>query len=433
VEIIKEAMLRLLRMAKVENWGNFGVTLPRWAWNVYRHKFMPRKIYIHAHKDALRLEREAVFPGRNECFYIGRREGGKFYLIDVNSLYPFVASMLPLPYRLRGYGKDIPLKTLDKWARLNFVVAKVEIETEVPYYPCRVNGVVYFPVGNFITTLCGSELVEALNNRHIKRCLECAVYDAGGLFYDYVNHFYQMKRQAKEEGDMIRYRMAKLFLNSLFGKFAQWGHEWKRVGISDPKRIEWATEFNETTGEVYELYSFGGSVWRQGEKRETRDSFPAIFAGITSAGRAYMLSLIQRAGWSNVLYIDTDSLIVNELGMMRLEPLFNMDELGKFKIEAVGDVVEIRGLKDYRIGEHERVKGLKRNAIKIGENEYEMERWTKLRGALQQGVLNKVIVRKVRARFQRKYDKGIVKESGRVLPFRVRINEKGENEILSGI
>jgi hypothetical protein len=107
--------------------------------------------------------------------------------------------------------------------------------------------------------------------------------------------------------------------------------------------------------------------------------------------------------------------------------------LGKIRVETEGEFVEIRGLKDYRIGKYERVKGLKRDAVQVGENEYEMERWTKLRGALQQGFINKVIIRKVRARFQRKYDKGIVKESGRVIPFRVQLNEKGENELTRGV
>jgi hypothetical protein len=433
IEIIKTAMIQLLRVAKLNDWGNFGVTLPKWAWNVFRHKFMHRKVYIHGHPEVLRLEREAVYPGRNEAFYIGRTPKGKYYLVDVNSLYPYVASQAPLPYRLRGYEKDVPIQLLEIWARRYFVIAKVEIETEVPYFPVRVKGTVYFPVGRYITTLCGEELLFALEHNHIKRCFECACYDADILFRDYVGYFYKRKMEARERGDSVGYWISKVMMNSLFGKFAQWSHQWSPVEESDPKSFQRVIEIDARSDEVYELISFGGKVWKREGKKESHDSFPAIFAGITSAGRIYLLSLIQKAGWSNVLYVDTDSLIVNEHGMLNLEHLIDLYQLGKIRVETEGEFVEIRGLKDYRIGKYERVKGLKRDAVQVGENEYEMERWTKLRGALQQGVLNKVIIRKVRARFQRKYDKGIVKENGRVLPFRVRINEKGENEILSGI
>jgi len=41
-------------------------------------------------------------------------------------------------------------------------------------------------------------------------------------------------------------------------------------------------------------------------------AFPAVSTYITSIIRSKLLNLIEKAGWDNVIYFDTDGLIVNE-------------------------------------------------------------------------------------------------------------------------
>ncbi|GAH14100.1 unnamed protein product, partial [marine sediment metagenome] len=48
------------------------------------------KIYIHNNKQAIDLERKSYKGGRVECFYLGDLHNENYYLLDVNSLYPFV-------------------------------------------------------------------------------------------------------------------------------------------------------------------------------------------------------------------------------------------------------------------------------------------------------------------------------------------------------
>ncbi|GAH69009.1 unnamed protein product, partial [marine sediment metagenome] len=48
------------------------------------------KIYIHNNKQAIDLERAAYKGGRVECFYLGDLNDDNYYMVDVNSLYPFV-------------------------------------------------------------------------------------------------------------------------------------------------------------------------------------------------------------------------------------------------------------------------------------------------------------------------------------------------------
>jgi len=47
-------------------------------------------IYIHNNAEAIRLERDSYKGGRCECFFIGEPNHESFYVLDVNSLYPYV-------------------------------------------------------------------------------------------------------------------------------------------------------------------------------------------------------------------------------------------------------------------------------------------------------------------------------------------------------
>jgi len=48
------------------------------------------KIYIHNNEQAINLERESYKGGRVECFFLGVLKNDSYYMLDVNSLYPFV-------------------------------------------------------------------------------------------------------------------------------------------------------------------------------------------------------------------------------------------------------------------------------------------------------------------------------------------------------
>ncbi|GAI97174.1 unnamed protein product, partial [marine sediment metagenome] len=58
------------------------------------------KIYIHNNEQAIKLERDSYKGGRVECFYLGELKDDNYYMLDVNSLYPFVMrnNLYPVKY-----------------------------------------------------------------------------------------------------------------------------------------------------------------------------------------------------------------------------------------------------------------------------------------------------------------------------------------------
>ncbi|GAI11998.1 unnamed protein product, partial [marine sediment metagenome] len=95
------------------------------------------KIYIHNNKQAIKLERDSYKGGRVECFYLGELKNDNYYMLDVNSLYPFVMRNNVYPVKYKKISHKVTPKTLGRYLSVKAVTAKVLIETDEPVYAVR--------------------------------------------------------------------------------------------------------------------------------------------------------------------------------------------------------------------------------------------------------------------------------------------------------
>ncbi|GAI91252.1 unnamed protein product, partial [marine sediment metagenome] len=75
------------------------------------------------------MERESYKGGRVECFFLGSLENDSYYMLDVNSLYPFVMRSNPFPVKYIRISHNYTVGGLHRIVRTKAVVAKVLIET----------------------------------------------------------------------------------------------------------------------------------------------------------------------------------------------------------------------------------------------------------------------------------------------------------------
>jgi len=125
---------------------------------------------------------------------------------------------------------------------------------------------------------------------------------------------------------------------------------------------------------------------------------------------------MKQAGEGNYFYCDTDSLIVNEVGLCNLQNQIDKVRLGGLKIVESTQFVSIRGLKDYSTMTKTVVKGIRKNAIELQEGIYEQEQWPSFRGILRTDAVDVYTIKKVRKVLDRKYRKGHVKSDGSIVP-----------------
>lgn len=374
------------------------------------------KIYIHNNKQSIDLERASYKGGRVECFFLGVLNNANYYCLDVNSLYPFVMrnNLYPVKYK-KILHKTTP-NNLCKVLRTKSVTATVLINTDEPVYAVRRDRCL-FPIGRFWTTLTTPELKHASAHGHIEKVTDCVIYEQENIFKSFIDKFYDMRLAFKAKGNREYEQFCKYIMNKLYGKFGQKGENWQKIGDcpGEPDREELV--FNMNGKRVTKIRYLLGQLFVMSGVGECFDSFPAISAHVTGYARMYLWTLMQTAGWGNYFYCDTDSLIVNKVGLDNLLDVMSPTKLGYLKVDETTNNVTIRGLKDYATIAKTVTKGIRKNAVRISEGVYSQEKWPSFRGLLRSGQPENYVVETVTKHLTREYHKGTVTLSGVVLPY----------------
>ena len=153
-------------------------------------------------------------------------------VLDVNSLYPSVMYEKPMPFGKPIFfsGRYVEDKTYDLYIQrlaCSFKVKKNMIPT------IQLKGNLSFMPNEYIEDTKGEIVTLTLTSVDLKLFLEhyepTSPIEWGGgwkfrsitgLFTEYIDKWTARKIQAKKEGNGVQYQLAKLMLNSLYGKFA---------------------------------------------------------------------------------------------------------------------------------------------------------------------------------------------------------------------
>jgi hypothetical protein len=377
--------------------GAFKPTLASQAFSAFRHGYMHHSIQIHTVQKAVDLEREGYFGGRTEAFWVGSRADGPFYYVDVNSMYPYVMLTKQYPIRLVGMGESTSISRLSTLLKTRGVIARVSLDVTQPVYPIKSEGKNIYPAGEFTTVLTTPELAYALQRGWITQIDRYATYRIAPIFDSYVTYFYALKQEYGAAGDNLRRNLVKLLLNALYGKFGQRGYQDKIIGTADPEKVEVIHGYNRTKKCGFTIYTAGGIVLEQTRIGEGFNSLVAIAAHVTAYARLYLWSLIERAGHRHVLYCDTDSLIVDQVGYKALTDLIEPDRLGYLKADGPERILEIYAPKDYVYGGRRVRKGIPVDAQDLGDNTFDVETWpgllTQLAGGKRDTYYNRNVVK----------------------------------------
>jgi hypothetical protein len=338
------------RAAQDYNLGSLQATAGSQALHAFRHGYLNGSVYVHCTKPVLDLEDRSFYGGRAECFRIGYQARPSWHL-DYRSQYAAVCATTLLPARLIAHG---PLGSLvDLWRALcsGGVIADVTLLTDEAAYPFRRErrSDVLFPTGRFRTVLAGPELTDAWQRGRVVEAHYAAVYQLTPCLVHYARSLYRLRCEAEKQENRGLAMLAKRLLVSLPGKLGQRNRFW------EPAPDVWTTEpycewpYRDEAGQWLRMRSIAWVVHRERSTGFAADAVPAIAAWITSEGRRRLLESVRTAGRAHVLYVDTDSLMVDEAGYYSLAPAeFSATaHLGQLYRKSGPVSIEIRGVKHY--------------------------------------------------------------------------------------
>lgn len=224
-DIINKATLSLFNDYQVNLLDSFSTS--SLAMRIFRTKFLPTTVsgggipILPQFYD--KIIRESYMGGLVNVY---EPYGKNLYYYDINSLYPY-AMKNPMPGELirkvvpsEGVNGGDSSGELDLDKFFGFVQAEIEVPKGInkPKAPLRLNGKLVSPTGKWCGLYFSEELKAFVKWGYKVKPLMGYEHQKIYPFNKYVDHFYQLKKEAK--GNANRY-MIKLLLNGLYGFFGR--------------------------------------------------------------------------------------------------------------------------------------------------------------------------------------------------------------------
>lgn len=347
--------------------------------------------------------RDALFGGRTEAFksYHKCTKNQRIHYLDFVSLYPTVNALDEYATGFRRYRPETTEDDILNDTFIGLVKCKYYPPKDLylPPLPNRTDKGLLFSLEPGQGTFTTIELRKALQKGYKIEILSAVEYDrTKHLMRDYVSYFLKLKTQysgnkTQEEVDELNKfhesiglnmdyltlkseeccnnpglkQIAKLCLNSLWGKFGQSIEKEQSIFIKDNTELmRYLTDDKNVIKNIIDIYNHRNTDYDAVELRytEDRDKFieadyiseiTAVFT--TSNARVRLYEFMDKLHNSQIFYCDTDSCIflVDDDNKNHVDP-FKRDDisigkgLGQLEDELKGDYIEelvIGGAKSY--------------------------------------------------------------------------------------
>lgn len=285
------------------------------------------------------------YGGRVQCFEHGVKDE-PFQVYDINSAYP-AAMLKPHPCTLEYVRVIDPTLGMSHTYKHGFFQVRGVSEGAFPWRE-KVGTKLLYPDDDVVRDyfITGWELSAALElNAFRGEVVEAYVHNEVREFSDYILPLYEERKRCKAQGDKAGDLLAKLAMNSLYGKFGSDPGQYVKTRLWDESRLQdlymGGISVNGRAfhydGQPCEGLVFGS---RELELWERRYYNVATAASITGCVRAFLFKSLRAV--KGALYCDTDSIACRDGS-----GLVCSKELGDWKHE--GDFVRwaIAGRKLY--------------------------------------------------------------------------------------
>lgn len=381
VEIVADAYRRILEWVRRDDLGNWRPTGAGQSWSAFRHRFMDHDILCHEDEEARAAEREAAWTGRCEAWRWGKLRGGPFYEWDYSTAYARIGAECEVPTRLLGRIARPELDRLRALPSHRTYVAECRVSTDVPTVPTRHGERIVWPVGEFTTTLWGTEVELALAHGAELDLTRAWWYETTPALRRFCQWCLGMLGDELGDVDPIVKAAIKHWSRALIGRFGARWSEWELVGEAGESDVSLGWWGNGDTGERWRMLHVGTQLRREGERHDCADSVPSVMSWVTAECRRRIYEAAELAGIAQVAYLDTDSLIVDRAGHQALQAA----SIPGLRVKAEHGTLEVLGPRQIITGGELRASGVPRTAVRVDRERWEAEVWSGLASSIESG------------------------------------------------
>lgn len=452
VRILEAAMLALMAWWDQHQLGRWTITGSASGWNTMRHMLGSEQVTIDPDPVKVARDRQAVHSGRRLVTRLGEHAAGPFHELDFTAAYPSVAAHLPLPAG-RAYTRDTlplddPVWSTDRWG----VLADAVIDTDVPRWPVRLDGRIWYPVGRFATTLAGPDLDAARTAGCLLSVSACEVHKLSHALAPWAQWVLAAQSGQVPHTPVVAMKAAKGWGRSVIGKWS--ARSFERVQLGPAVHPGWHVEpgwdhDHQVPGTLLDL---AGTRWWVAETGTPDNAYPAITAWVEAHVRVRLARVLEAVGQDAVLQANTDGLIVAErlIGTAAAHgPLIAPDGLSgparlswvlealrpltaplDLRVKSTRGKVTVLGPQHVRLDGQRAFAGVPRAAIEQPDGSFTSTQWPGIEWQLEHGDPRGFMLRQRTVRADGPYPTGWILADRRVVPIETRINRAGRTVIV---
>lgn len=381
VAIVRECWGRAMRWVEDADLGNWRPTASGQVFQAWRHRFMTHGILAHDDVEARSAERLAAWTGRCEAWRWGPLQGRQWVEWDYRAAYCRIGAQRAVPVALAGCTSRPTWQTWQRRAERYAQLAEVTVTTDWPCVPAQGPAGIVWPVGTFTTTLWDVEVELARRQAVTVELRRVWHYRRAPALAAVCSWILALMDDQGPTVDPLTRLVAKGWSRSLIGRFAaRWPRweAWEDAPIDDVRALRL---IDLRDGRRLDCLQLGRRQMVEGDPVDAPDSAPAVTSWITAACRVDLWGAMLAAGLDNVVYVDTDSLIVNERGDERL----SVAQLDGLRVKARYRDLTVLGPRQLVVNRRPRIAGVPRDAELVGANKWRSSTTQTVRGALKQG------------------------------------------------
>jgi hypothetical protein len=385
VEITTQVVRTLIDHVRDGDLGNMQLSGAGMGHSMWRHKYLDHKILVHADASAIEAERTAMHTGRAEAWRHGVYNGQALYEWDLRNAYTRIARDDDLPYKLIGYRDNPPQDWLDGWWDKWRVLAKCRVRTETPVVPAVHEERRIWPVGEFETVLWDCEIDCARGEGAEVEILGVWCYLKAPIMRRWAEHTLRVLDNDPDDIPAVVKIWYKHQARATIGRcgmrYTNWlpaGPDW--IGLTG---FSIATDTHD--GRTFRQLHLAGKLWEEDSRTEGRDSLPQVPSWIAARCRVTLWQTMRYIGLQDVWYVDTDSVLVDDVGHARMLRLNDERPQLGWRVKGIHRYAEIHGPRQIILDQVPRIAGMPKRARRTGPDTWEGEVWQRMGGALERG------------------------------------------------
>lgn len=374
--------------------GTWQISGPGQSWAAWRHRFYTHKILVSDDLGARTAERRAMWTGRAEAWVHGTDTTARVIDLDFRNAYARIAHEVSVPVRQASVREGGTLAELLQLTKRYAVLAEVDVETSEPAVPTLHDGRILWPTGQFRTVLWDPELRlldEAGAGVQVGRVW---LYRKAPALKTWARWI--LAELDKPAGEIPEWRriVLKHWSRALIGRFAMRYKAWAEAGEHPDYAIR--VERIGAIGDErpVDMLHIGHRMMTLSEEIDGANAVPSITGYIMSEARRRLWNAARRIGPEHVLYVDTDSLLVDSAGLARYRQVASEADLAGLRVKGQARGWSIAGPRQLVIGGQPRIAGVPKNARRTGEWRFEGETWRGLGESINRGEPDRVRVTK---------------------------------------